>query len=135
VFVLKGRTYNLEKLSSSGKFDIEVSARFYYNMQEYFDALTDFAKNYHHDLSNYTPAFVVNSDDDREQFMKECFEVRADFVRLGMTALLESLVVMEDAAISRNQKAFSDGQVGFHATLRICKDEIEAAANRWKLTR
>lgn len=135
MFFLKGRTYNLEKLSQSGNFDIDASTRFYYNMQEYFDALTFFSKNYHRCLSNYTPAFVVHSDPDRERFMKECFEIRADFMRLGITALLEALVVMEDAAISRNQKAFSDGQISFHATIKICKDEIEAAANRWKLTR
>jgi hypothetical protein len=131
---MKGKTYDLEKLSASGKFDISVSTRFYYNTQEYFDALTDFALNYHRDLSNYTPAFVVNSDADREEFMKECFEIRADYVRLGLTALLESLVTMEDAAIAKNFKEFSDGQVTYRATMKICKDAITDAAMRWKMT-
>jgi len=131
---MKGKTYDLKKLESSGKFDTSVSARFYYNTQDYFDDLTNFVNNYKRDLSNYTPAFVINSDEDREKFMKECFEVRADFVRLGLTALIESLEVMENAVISKKFKEFSDGQVTFKANIKICKDTINDAAMRWKMS-
>jgi len=131
---MKGRTYNMKKLESSGKFDTSVLERFYGSEQEYFDALTNFVKNYTRDLGNYTPAFVINCDEDREEFMKECFEIRADFMRLGMTELLKNLSILEDAAISRTLKGFSDGQISFHASLKICKDEICAAANRWRIT-
>jgi hypothetical protein len=131
---MKGKTYDLEKLSASGKFDIGVSTRFYYTTQEYFDALTDFSLNYKRDLSNYTPAFVVNSDADREEFMKECFEIRADYVRLGLSALLDALVTMENAAIAKNFKEFSDGQVTYRATMKICQDAIKESVTRWKMT-
>lgn len=124
---MKSKIYDLKKLNSSGNFDISISMRFFYNTQEYFDALTDFASSYARDLGNYTPAFLINSDVDREGFMKECFKIRADFVCLGMTALLEKLAVMEDAAISKNFKEFSDGQVIFQATLKICKSLIKEA--------
>ncbi|MCL1862920.1 MAG: hypothetical protein FWF78_05090 [Defluviitaleaceae bacterium] len=124
---MKGKAYDLGRLSASGNFDIGVSTRFYYNTQDYFDALSEFAEGYARDLGNYTPAFVVNSDLDRDEFMKECFIIRADFIRMGMTNLLETLVVMEDAAISRNMKEFSDGQVRYHATLKINQSEIKAA--------
>ena len=132
---MKGKTYDLNKLSSSGKFDIGVITRFYYNTQEYFDALTQFAVNYNRDLGNYTAAFVVNSDAEREAFMSECYEIRADFVRLGADALLETLVILEDAAISRSLNQFSDGQVSFRATMKICKDLVKDACERWKMTR
>ncbi|MCL1884757.1 MAG: hypothetical protein FWF81_13520 [Defluviitaleaceae bacterium] len=132
---MKGKTYDLEKLSASGNFDVSVITRFYYNTQEYFDALTTFVNTYSRDLGNYTPAFVVNSDADREEFMKECFEIRADYVRLGLNALIESLVVMEDAAINRDVKEFSDGQISYQATLKICKDDIKNATTRWKMKR
>ncbi|MCL2386345.1 MAG: hypothetical protein FWC89_02240 [Defluviitaleaceae bacterium] len=132
---MKGKTYDLKKLASSGKFDITVSTRFFYNTQDYFDALTDFYNNYRRDLGNYTPAFLVHSDEDRDAFIKECFEVRAIFMRLGITALLDSLMTMEDAAIARNFKEFSDGQVSFHATLKICKDTIKDSTQRWALSR
>jgi hypothetical protein len=130
---MKGKKYDLEKLSSSNHFDISVSSRFYYNTQEYFDALSDFVQNFDRDLRHYTPAFVVNSDDDRANFLKECFEIRAVFTRLGITSLLDSLAVMEDAAIKRKHKEFSDGQVTYQATLQICKDTISDSAMRWKL--
>lgn len=132
---MKGKTYDINKLSSSGKFDVGVSNRFYYNTQEYFDALTDFAANYNRDLSNYTAAFVINSDAERDAFMLECYEIRADFVRLGINALLEALVTLENAAISRELGEFSDGQVKYRATLKICKDIIREACERWKMTR
>jgi hypothetical protein len=132
---MKGKTYDLGKLSSSGRFDIGVSTRFYYNTQDYFDALSEFAENYARDLGNYTPAFVVNSDLDREEFMKECFEIRADFMRLGMVTLLDELMKMENAAISRKFKEFSDGQITFQATIKICKDVIRESAMRWKVSR
>jgi hypothetical protein len=132
---VKGKTYDMEKLTESGKFDTSVSTWFYYKTQDYFDALTEFANSYPRDLGNYTPAFVINSDADREEFMKECFEIRADFTRLGITPLLEELANMENAAISRNFKEFSDGQITFQATMKICKDVIKDSVMRWKLSR
>jgi hypothetical protein len=131
---MKGKTYDIKKLEDTGRFDTSVSTRFYYNKQDYFDDLTTFVLNYKRDLSNYTPAFVVNSDVDREEFMKECFEIRAEFVRLGLKSLIESLEVMENAAISKKFKEFSDGQVTFKATIKICKDTISDAATRWKMS-
>lgn len=131
---MKGKTYDLEKLAASGNFDTSVSTRFYYKTQDYFDALTDFASNFQRDLGNYTPAFVINSDADREEFMKECFEIRADFMRLGLVSLLSELEKMENAAISRNFKEFSDGQITFHATLKICREIIRDSATRWKVS-
>ena len=131
---MKGKTYNLEKLSSSGYFDVSVSKRFYYNTQEYFDELTDFVNNYDRDLRNYTPAFVINSDIDREEFIKECYEIRAYYVRLGMTALIDAIEVMENAAIGKEVKEFSDGQVSYKAKIKICKDAITEAQMRWKMS-
>jgi len=132
---MKGKTYDLNKLSATGNFDISVTTRFFYNTQDYFDALTHFAKHYKRNLNNYTPAFVVNCDTDREEFIKECFEVRADLVRLGLTSLLNLLTVMENAAINRNEKEFSDGQISFKATMKICKDAIKDSSQRWKISR
>ncbi|MCL1877225.1 MAG: hypothetical protein FWF80_00030 [Defluviitaleaceae bacterium] len=129
---MKGKTYDLAKLSD--KFDTDVSTRFYYNKQEYFDALSSFLTNYNRDLGNYTPAFVINDDLSREEFMRECFEIRAELTRLGLSALLELLSQLEDAARKRNFQEFSDGQVNFRATLEICKSELLDATTRWKMT-
>ena len=131
---MKGKSYDIDKLAESGMFDIGVATRFYYNTQEYFDALTNFMVNHNRPLSNYTPAFVVNSEPDREQFMKECFEIRADFVRLGLTVLLDWLVVMENAAIAKNAKEFMDGQINFHASLKICRDTLRESTKPWRMT-
>ena len=131
---VKGKTYDLNKLAASGNFDIDAGPRFFYTTQEYFDALTDFVSHFRQDLGNYTPAFVINSDPDREEFLRECFAVRAKFMSLGITPLLDTLAVMEDAVISRNLKAFSDGQIRLHATLKICRDEIKKSAQRWRLS-
>ncbi|MCL2216472.1 MAG: hypothetical protein FWB91_05550 [Defluviitaleaceae bacterium] len=131
---MKGKRYDMQKLASSGMIDISVSQRFYYNNQEYFDALSDFVKNHNASFSNYTPAFVVNSEEDRAAFLKECFEARAEFVRMGMTALLDELAVMEDAAINKNMEEFADGQVKLTATVQICIKIIEDAALRWVMT-
>ena len=116
---MKNRVYDIEKLTASGKFDTSIIMRFFYHVQDYYDALTDFVENYQRCLINYTPAFVVNSEEDRKNFLEECFKVRAVFMRLGATDLLGLLGVMEDSAISRSAKEFSDGQVNFAATLEI----------------
>ncbi|MCL2224058.1 MAG: hypothetical protein FWB96_03710 [Defluviitaleaceae bacterium] len=121
---MSGKTYDLNKLSTLGKFDIGVSTRFFYKTQDYFDALTHFVEHFNRELRNYTPAFVVNSDDNRNEFIKECFEIRAEFMRLGMDDLLEALTTLENAAISKQEKAFSDGQIKFRATINIYKDAI-----------
>lgn len=131
---MKGKTYDLKKLSGTGMFDTSVVTKFYYTTQEYFDALTDFVKNYRQNLGYYTPAFVVNSTADREEFLRECFDVRATFVRLGLTALSEALSDMENAGISKNYDEFKDGQIKFHATMKICKSIIKDSEMRWKIT-
>jgi len=131
---MKGKKYDIEKLEASGKFDTSVSTRFYYSTQEYFDAITLFSEHHNKGFSNYTPAFVVNSDDDREEFLKECFEVRAGLTTLGLTALLNELSIMEDAAIQKDMKEFSDGQIKYRATLEICLRTIKDATMRWRMT-
>jgi len=129
---MKGKRYDMKKLAASGMIDITVSQRFYYNNQEYFDTLTKFL-DYHTGLGNYTPAFVVNSEEDCASFMLECFEARAEFMRLGLTVLLQELAVMEDAVINKDMKEFADGQTMFMASLTIYKDLIKDAAMRWKV--
>lgn len=129
---MKGKTYDLAKLSSN--FDQDVITRFYYDKQEYYDALTHFVKTYKRDLSNYTAAFVINDDISREEFIKECYEIRAELTRLGLNVLLGELSNLEDAARNRNMQEFSDGQTTFRATIKICKDEIAAAEMRWKMS-
>jgi hypothetical protein len=130
---MKGKTYDIKKISDNGNFDTSVADKFYYNKQEYFDALTDFVTDYDQDLRNYTPAFVINSDADREEFLKECYKIRAAFTRLGLKTLLEILSVMEDAAISKKFNEFKDGQINFHATINICKTALKEFEMRWKL--
>ncbi|MCL1844146.1 MAG: hypothetical protein FWF79_10070 [Defluviitaleaceae bacterium] len=132
---MKGKTYDLKKLAASGKFDISVSTRFYYQTQEYFDALTEFVNTFERDLSNYTPAFVMNCEEDRQNLVKECFEIRAYLVRMGVTSLIENLATIEDSAISGNIKEFADGQITLRANIKICKDSIKEATMRWKMSR
>ena len=98
---MKRKTYDLDKLADSGKFDIGVRKSFFYNMQDYFDALTDFEQHYKRELGNYNPTFVTHCEDNREELMRECFELRAVFVRLGMTELLNALDTLENAAITK----------------------------------
>jgi hypothetical protein len=132
---MKGRQYDLEKLDASGKFDTTTGRRLHYDTQAYFDSLTNFSKNFKKDLRNYTPAFVVNSDEDRDRLLRECFEIRAEFMQLGMVALMDTLTVMEDAAREKNAKEFADGQKILLATLDICKKAIAEAAKPWRVTR
>jgi len=132
---MKGKRYHMQKLAESGRFDITVAQRFYYNSQEYFDALSEFSQNHISPLKHYTPAFVVNSDDERNAFIAECCEVRADFMRMGLISLLEDVATMEDAVIKRDMKEFSDGQVKFLANLNICMDIIKDAETLWVINR
>ena len=132
---MKGKTYNLDVLTTSGLFDLDVVSRFFYSTQDYFDALTDFELNYRRDLANHTPAVVAYSPESREDFIKECFDVRSVFVRLGMPELLRNLDNLENAAITKNEKGFSDGQVTMRATIKIYKETIKKAETRWKMTR
>ncbi|MCL2578026.1 MAG: hypothetical protein FWE27_08255 [Defluviitaleaceae bacterium] len=127
---MKGITYDVNKLSESGKFDTSVSKLFFYSTQEYFNALTDFVQNYKQDLANYTPAFVIHSEDSRKEFINECFAVRASLVRLGMPELLDALDTLENAAISKHEKEFSDGQIKFRATIKIYKEKIKEAEKK-----
>ena len=129
---MKSKTYNIEKLAESEKFDTSIVQRFFYNISDYYNALTDFAENFGKCLSHYTPVFVVNSEEDRQGFLTESAQVRAAFMRIGATALLDALSVLEDAAIERNFEAFSDGQVKFRATLKICMDIVKSAESKVK---
>ena len=129
---MKSKTYNIEKLAASEKFDTSIVQRFFYNNNDYYDALTDFSENFGKCLSHYTPVFVVNSEEDRQGFLTECAQVRAKFMRIGVTALLDALSVLEDAAIERNFDAFFDGQVKFNATLKICMDIVKSAESKSK---
>ena len=124
---MKAKIYDMAKLSESGKFDTTIVQRFFYHVKDYYEALTDFVENHKKCLSHYTPAFVVNSEDERKGFLNECFQVRAMLMRLGAIDLLDRLSAMEDAAISRNFQGFSDGQVSFNATLKIYMDIIKEA--------
>ena len=127
-----GKCYNLQKLIASGMFDIESGQQFHYNkIQTYFDSLEDFAANYVSGFGNYTPAVVVNSDENRAFFLVECYNARAQFMVLGISALLDCVTVMEDAAIKRDREGFADGQVKLRATLRICRNTIRAAEIQW----
>jgi len=132
---MKGKNYDLDILTASGLFDLTVVSRFFYNTQEYFDALTDFERNYRRDLANHTPAVVAYSSESREDFIKECFDVRSVFVRLGMPELLRNLDNLENAAITKHEKGFSDGQIKMRATIEIYKETIKKAETRWKMTR
>jgi len=53
--------------------------------------------------------------------------VRAVFMRIGATGLLDLLGVMEDSVISRDMKVLSDGQINFAATLEIYIDTVKNA--------
>jgi len=125
--VRKQIAYDIEKLAGSGKFDTTIISRFFYYIQEYFDALTDFVTTQQRCLSSYTPVFVVNSDDERRNFLVDCFRARATIMKLGFPALLEELSVLEHAANVRNLKKFSDGQINFEATMKIYMDIIKSA--------
>ena len=124
---MKGLVYDLEKLAGSGKIDTSFIGRYFYDSQEYFDKLTDFTTNYARCLSSYTPAFVVNSEEDKNRFLAECFQVRALFMQLGLASALDELNTMENAIHNQNVKEFADGQVKFAATLNIYMDIINDA--------
>jgi|GEM_PF-659676 len=120
------KTYDIAKLEASGKFDTAHVQRFFYNVKDYYEVLTDFFDNYKKCLGHYTPVFVVNSEEDRQRFLTECSQVRAKFINMGAIGLLDALSVLEDAAIIRNFEQFSDGQVKFNATLKIYMDLVKS---------
>ena len=124
---MSGTIYDIDKLAQSGQIDTTLIGRFFYNNQDYFDKLTDFATNHSRSLSHYTPAFVVNSEEDRDRFLSDCFQVRAMLMQLGMTSALAELNTMEDALHGGNLKDFADGQVKFLANLKIYMDIIKSA--------
>lgn len=124
------KTYDITKLATSGKFDTTIVQRFFYHVRDYYDALTDFVENYGRCLKQYTPAFVVNSEEERKTFLAECSQLRAKFVRLGATSLLEALSNIEDAAVERNFKGFSDGQITFAATMEIYVNIVKDAETK-----
>jgi len=132
---MKGKRYNMQLLVESGMFDVNKGQLFCYTIQEYFDALTEFLSKHISGFGNYTPAFVVNSEDERNCFLQECYEARAVYIMLGMTALMDAVNVMEDAALKRDMDELSDGQVKFRATLKICTDILRKAEMRWMISR
>ena len=133
--VIKGKRYDMQKLAASNQFDLTVVHRFYYNVQEFFDELTEFAETHRSPLRNYTPAFVINSEDERQVFIQECFEARAMYMKLGLTGVLHEISVMEDAVQKKMLKEFSDGQIKFLADLTICIDVIKDSETRWVIGR
>jgi len=121
------KTYDMSKLADSKKFNTAQVSLFFYQISDYYAALTNFVDTMKRCLSHYTPAFVVNSEDERANFLAECAQVRAKLIRLGASELMDCLGTLEDAAISRNFEEFSDGQVKFNATLKICMDVVKNA--------
>ena len=119
--------YDIDKLAHSGQIDTTLIGRFFYNNQDYFDKLTDFADNYSRCLSHYTPAFVVNSAEDRNRFLADCFRVRAVLMQLGMKSAMTELNTMENAVYDGNLSDFADAQVKFLANLNIYMDIIRSA--------
>ena len=123
---MKGKVYDITKLSESNEIDMELVRLFFFNNQDYFNGLTEFLFEYQQYLGHYTPAFVINSPEDKGLFLAECFKVRASLMRLGLRLALEELDYMEDAIYAENVKAFSDGQVKFEAAIQIYKRLFKA---------
>jgi hypothetical protein len=78
-------------------------------------------------LAHYTPAFVVNSPEDRALFMKDCLVIRPVLMQLGLTYALRELDIMENAIWHGLVKEFADGQVKFAASIEIYTDVMKKA--------
>ena len=121
------KTYDISKLTQSNQFDTANVQLFFYQITDFYEALNGFVETMGRALSHYTPAFVVNSEEERSNFLQECSQVRAKLMRIGATELMDTLAVLENAAIHRDFKEFSDGQVKFSATLKMAIDVIKDA--------
>jgi hypothetical protein len=124
---MAGKVYDLAQLTEGNGIDCKMVKLFFYDNREYFDALTNFIDHFGHPLAHYTPAFVVNSPDDRTLFMKDCLTIRTKLMQLGLTLALRELDVMENAVSAGAAKEFADGQIKFAAAIEIYMKVIKDA--------
>ena len=122
-----GKVYDLAQLTEGNGIDCNLVKLFFFENRDYYDALTDFLDNFGHPLAHYTPAFVINSPDDRALFLKDCLTIRITLMRLGLTYAVRELDFMENAIHAGNVKEFADGQVKFTASIEIYSSVIRAA--------
>lgn len=121
-------SFDLDKLFEGSMIDKGLVDLFFYDNRDYYHKLTDFLVNNHnYSLSHYTPAFVMHSPEDKTLFLKECYQVRASLMQMGLLMAMDELDVMEEAVHHNDVKAFADGQIKYVATIRIYLDMIRGA--------
>jgi len=121
--------YDLTKLTERKGINRNLVKLFFFNNEDYYNALTDFTENFGRPLAHYTPDFVMNSPDDRALFIKDCMNIRATLMQLGLTYAIHELDVMENALWRGTTKEFSDGQIKFAASINIYTQVIKDAMN------
>jgi hypothetical protein len=121
------KVYDLAQLTESNGIDRSLVKLFFFENKDYYNALTRFTEEFHRPLAQYTPAFVVNSPEDRALFLTDCLKIRTALMQLGLTLAIRELDAMENAVHNGDVKEFSDGQVKFDAAIRIYMDVIEGA--------
>ncbi|MCL2188360.1 MAG: hypothetical protein FWC16_07615 [Defluviitaleaceae bacterium] len=114
-----GKVYDLAQLTEGNGIDTNLVKLFFFENKDYYNALTEFLETFGRPLAHYTPAFVVNSPDDRALFMRDCLGIRTTLMRLGLTLAMRELDIMENAAHAGNAKEFADGQIKFDAAVEI----------------
>jgi hypothetical protein len=124
---MSGKVYDLTQLTESNGIDRSLVKIFFFENRDYYDALTMFAETFHRRLAHYTPAFVVNSPEDRALFLADCLTVRTTLMQLGLTLAIRELDIMENAVHNGSVKEFSDGQVKFDASIQIYIEVIQGA--------
>jgi CheY-like chemotaxis protein len=122
-------TYDLEKLAADDVISIDVATRFFYTIQDYFDKLTEYLKNYKSYIGHYNPTVVVVSDAERDVFLADCASVRALLTQLGMNTPLNALNNLENAALAGEIKVLSDGIIVFKGLLEITANHVLSARN------
>jgi hypothetical protein len=124
---MNGKVYDMAQLTESNGIDRSLIKLFFFDNHDYYDALTDFEENFHKPLAHYTPAFVVNSPEDRALFLKDCLNIRTTLMQLGLTLAIRELDNMENAVHSGAVKEFADGQIKFDAAIEIYMAVIRGA--------
>ncbi|MCL2604932.1 MAG: hypothetical protein FWD90_10680 [Defluviitaleaceae bacterium] len=124
---MSNKVYDLAQLTESNGIDRSLVKLFFFENSDYYDALTRFAEDFHRPLAQYTPAFVVNSPEDRALFLADCLRIRTILMQLGLTLAIRELDAMENAVHSGAVKEFSDGQIKFDAAVQIYIEVIEGA--------
>jgi len=119
--------YDLAQLTESNGVDRSLVKLFFFTNKDYFNALTVFADTFSRRLAHYTPAFVVNSPDDKALFLADCLTIRTTLMQLGLTLAIRELDVMENAVHSGSMKEFMDGQIKFDAAVEIYIEVIKSA--------